>query len=118
MPFELRHTFVSSRFKPSRHTTGEQAFFKVSERGEFPVHFSGRLNRSASATFTQRVRVDPVDGQTPLHGGFHVVDKIIPLSLRLFTPDGGEFTATEITLADLRKFRDPHGTPSGPWSYS
>ena len=29
MSFELLHTFVSKRFTPSRHTSGEQAFFKV-----------------------------------------------------------------------------------------
>ena len=41
----------------------------------------------------------------------------IPLQFRIFTPDGREFTATEVTLADLQKFRDLRGTPSGLWSY-
>lgn len=119
MSFELRHTFVFKRFTPSLRTSGEQAFFTVNEQGEFPVLFPGRLNRGASATFIHKVRVDPVGpDSTPLHGGFQTVDKIIALTLRIFTPDGREFTATEITLADLRKFRDPRGSPSGPWSYS
>jgi hypothetical protein len=46
------------------------------------------------------------------------IDKIIPLTLRVFTPDGREFTNTEITFADLIKHRDLRGSPSGPWSYS
>ncbi|MDO8706231.1 MAG: alkaline phosphatase family protein [Sulfuricaulis sp.] len=129
MSFELRHTFVFERFTPSRRTSGEEAFFKVNEQGKFPVLFPGRLNRRALATFTHRVRVDPVGpesidgepprpGSAPLHGGFQTVNKIIPLTLRIFTPDGREFTAAKITLADLRKFRDQRGSPSGPWSYS
>lgn len=126
MPFELHHTLVSERFTPQKRTSGETAFFKVNLKGEFPVLFPGRVNRRASATFTHRVRVDSVDpepvdgrpGSTPLHGGVHAVNKIIPLTLRIFTPDGREFTATEITRADLNKFRDRRGAPSGPWSYS
>jgi phospholipase C len=130
MSFELRHTFVSKSFTPSRRTTGEQAFFTIDEKGEFPVLFPGRLNRRALATFRQRIRIDPVDpvgakpidgqpspGSAPLHGRFKMVDKSIPLTLRIFTPDARELTAAEITLADLKKFRDLRGGPSGPWSY-
>lgn len=129
MSFEIGHTFVSKRFTPSHRRSGEEAFFKVNEHGEFPVLFPGRLNRLASATFTHRVRVDPVGpepivgqppppGSTPLHGGFETVNGIVPLTVRIFTPDGREFAATKITLADLRKFRDLRGLPSGLWSYS
>ena len=127
MSFELRHTFLFKKFSPSSHTSGEEAFLKINERGEFPVLFPGRLIRRASATFIHRVqRNDPVPesggepggGATPLHGGSETIHKSIPFKLRLFSPDGREFTANEITLADLRKFRDPRGNPSGPWSYS
>lgn len=127
MSFELHHTFVSKRFTPLLQKSGEQVFFKVNERGEFPVLFPGRLKGRVSATFTERRRVTPVvpesgdeqpPGSTPLHGGFVTVTKNILIKQQIFTPDGREFTATEITLADLRKFRDPRGKPSGPWSYS
>src|SRR3970040_561581 len=100
MPFELPHTLVSERFTPQKRTSGETAFFKVNLKGEFPVLFPGRVNRRASATFTHRVRVDsvgpePVDGRpgsTPLHGGVQTVNKIIPLTLRIFKPRGCAYT--------------------------
>ncbi|HMQ16819.1 MAG TPA: hypothetical protein PKC49_12680, partial [Phycisphaerae bacterium] len=116
MPFELHHTLVATQLVPVRRTSGERAFFAVNLERAFPVLFPGRVTRGASATFTHRVRVPSIDNDsTPLHGGFHTVQKVIPLTLRLFTPDGREFTATEITHADLRKFRDARGAPSGPW---
>jgi len=128
MPFELLHTFVSKRFTPSLSNSGEDAVVAVNQRGEFQVLFIGRLNRRASASFTHRWREEPIGqeplpgeapppGSTPIHGGFHSSHKTIPLTLRIFTPDGLEFTAPEITLADLRRFRDQRGNPSGPWSY-
>ncbi|HKR00311.1 MAG TPA: alkaline phosphatase family protein, partial [Pyrinomonadaceae bacterium] len=126
MSLELPHTLVSEHFTPSRRMSGVHAFFAVNQQGEFSVLFPGQLNRSASATFTHRMRVasvdpDPGEGKPrkkPLHGGFETITKVIPLTLRIFTPDGREFTATEITLADLMKFRDLRGGPSGPWSYT
>ncbi len=124
MAFELNHTFVSKKLKPIKNQDGEFATFRVSDDGPFMVLFPGRMNRRAAATFTHRVRVDdpnsgdnPGPGNTPLHGGFMTTTKVIPLTLKIFTPDGQEFTATEITVADLRKYRDLRGSPSGPWSY-
>jgi phospholipase C len=128
MPFELVHTLVSQRFTPQRRTSGDTATFKVSLKGEFAVLFPGRVSRRASASFTHRLRVEslgpegadgePGPGSTPLHGGWQTVSKTIPLTLRVFTPDGAEFTATEITRFDLNRFRDLRGAPTGPWSYS
>ncbi len=129
MSFELPHTFVSKSFTPSRKTVGESQFFKVNEQGTFPVLFPGRLTRRAAATFNHRFKVDavgpesidgepPRPGTAPLHGGVVTTTKIIPLTLRIFTPDKREFAATEITRADLAKFRDLRGGPSGPWSFT
>ena len=128
MSFELHHPFVSERFTPVRRTSGDETFFAVSKEGRFAVLYPGRVRKRVSATFTHRFRVSdpegpetidgrPRPGSHPLHGGFESVTMNIPLQLRIFTPDGREFTATEVTLADLRKFRDLRGTPSGLWSY-
>ena len=129
MAFELTHNCVSQRFIPQKRTSGETAFFHVNLKGEFPVLFAGRVIRRASATFSHRVRVDTPDpvepgappprpGTAPRHGGFETVQKTIPLKLSVFTPDGHEFTANEITRADLNKFKDRRGLPTGPWSYT
>jgi hypothetical protein len=109
------------------HDSSGETFFTVNLKGAFPVLFPGQLRRFTSATFKVKVRVasvpHPTDGRTPhpgsvaLHGGLDVVRESIALTLRIFTPDGQEFTANKITLADLRKFRDLRGFPSGRWSY-
>lgn len=129
MSFELHHTLLSRRFTPELHTSGEQAFFSFNLKGDFLVLFPGQLLRRGSATFNHRVHTESLGpeategrpeepGTTPLHGGTQTTDQKIPFTLRLFTPDGQEFTANQITLADLRKFRDQRGAPSGRWSYS
>lgn len=122
MSFQLRHTLFSKTFTPEKHTESDSARFKVNLRGEFLVLFPGPVTRGVSASFNHRVRVTPTGdpgqpGTEPLHGGFHTVTKVIPLTLRIFMPDGKEFTAAKVTLADLRKFRDRRGAPS-PWKYT
>ncbi|HEX3248346.1 MAG TPA: alkaline phosphatase family protein [Pyrinomonadaceae bacterium] len=127
MSFELPHTLISRRFTPETHQSGKETFFTVSLKGEFPVLFTGQLRHFTKATFKIKERAhhasEPIEGQpsdpgsTPLHGGFETVDRPMSLTLRIFTPDGQEFTGNKITLADLRKFRDLRGLPSGRWSY-
>lgn len=140
MSFELSHTLIFNTFAPSFQTSDEQVIFKANERGEFPVLFTGRLIRSASATLEHLEHVEPVPSAgdfepasgpgggdtTPLqaggtaerHAGNETIRQPIHFTVRIFTPDGVEFTATNITRADLQKFRDQRGSPSGPWSYT
>jgi len=118
MPFELTHNFVAQDIKPQKHSEGEFDFFHVSLEGKFEVLFSGRLLRRASATFSHKIKVHPGEGEPPpLHGGYETINKIIPLTLKIFTPDGLEFSGTDITRADLVKHRNLRGAPSGPWSF-
>lgn len=122
MSFELSHPLVFKGFTPSLQTSNEQVIFKANERGKFPVLFTGRLNRSASATFEHLVRGTQIlpegSDSGPLHGGNVLDTRTINFKVRIFTPGGTEFTATEITRADLQKFRNQRGSPSGPWSYT
>lgn len=118
MPFELTHNFVSKELAPRKHSEGEFDFFTVSLEGTFEVLFPGRLIRRASATFSHKFKVPRIEGgPVPLHGGTETVNKFIPLKLRIFSPDGAEFTGTEITATDLRKHRNLRGAPSGRWSF-
>ena len=128
MPFELNHLLVARTIVPQLRESADEAFFEVQDQGEFPVLFPGRVARSFRATFTHVFRAeepDPVEaiGAGPLpqpaapRGGFESQSLEIPLTLRIFTPDGAEFTGGDVTLADLRRFRDARGAPSGPWSF-
>jgi phospholipase C len=123
MPFELRHIFTSSHLTPKLRKTGEEAFYEVELSGEFSVLFPGKLIRGAKATFVHRQRntvpseEGPNPGTAPRQAGWESQERPIPLTLNIFTPDGREFTADEITVADLRRFRNARGAPSGLWSF-
>jgi phospholipase C len=122
MSFQRKHTLFFKNFRAEKRTEGESVTFTVNLSGEFPVLFPGPVTRGAKATFTHRFRVSSAGdeeqpGKKPLHGGVHTESKKIPLTLRIFTPDGKEFTGTRITLAELKKFRDRRGA-SLPWKYT
>ena len=147
MTFKLHHTLVSHRFTTSstkeKLRPGEHAvYFKVSEQGKFAVNHAGRLLKNPVAHYTVTTKsLPPVPPTTPGEtgeggGGFprggprppsgqpagikpSVTSTIfIELQLRIFTPDGREFTAAEVTPADLEKYRDRRGSPVGLWSYT
>ncbi|MGE0447850.1 MAG: hypothetical protein AB7P99_21685, partial [Vicinamibacterales bacterium] len=140
MPFNLQHVLVSERLAPDTHDTPQGIFFTVEAQGTFHVLYPGRLDRVAHATVRHRTRIDtpdttpprppggiddpggfdphnPSGPPTPLHNGVSVVLEGIPLTLTIFSPDGKPFTKGEVTLADLKKFRDLRGTPIGHWRY-
>ena len=120
MSFVLRHQVASAQFRPTRRTSGAETFFTASKEAQFAVLYPGPLGAHAMATFTHRFRVDVPEGPHsghPTHGGYETATIIFPLELKIFTPDGSQFTATEVTLADLRKYRDLRGAPSGLWTY-
>jgi phospholipase C len=124
MSFKLQHILVSERMEPQTHESGDEVFFTIAHHARFSILYPGRLLRSVTASVRHSTRIDPVhtpDGgpihgvPQPLHNGVQVVRERIPLEVRLFDPDGEEFTRDEVTLEDLRKFRDLRGTPRGHW---
>jgi phospholipase C len=142
MAFNLQHILVSERLTPETHEAPEGTFFTVAAQGQFQVLYPGRMDRLVSATVRHRTRINlpvpepprpphgiddpgghdlghhPGGGPTPLHNGVVVTAERIPLTLTIFTPDGQPFTKGEVTLADLKKFRDLRGTPIGHWRYT
>jgi hypothetical protein len=107
MSFELHHILASEALTPTQQTSGDKTYFAVGIQGQFAVLYPGRLRKRMSATYQRRVRA---------HGAPAPIS--IPLELSIFDPDGAEFISEEITLADMRKYRDPRGTPVGAWSYT
>lgn len=140
MPFYLQHVFVSKRLMPETLEGPAGRYFTVDTQDEFQVLYPGRFDKLISATVRHRTRIDVpstepptpphgIDdpgghhpaaggGPTPLHNGVLVTSEGIPLTLTIFTPDGQPFTKGEVSLADLKKFRDLRGTPTGLWRYT
>lgn len=142
MPFTLRHDLVSEMLQVDTHETPQGTYFTVVAQGSFWLLYPGRLQKIVSATVRHSMRFDNpipptpqpppgIDGlptgphhpmpppmPQPLHNGVQVTEEPIPLQFKIYDPDGREFTKDEVTLADLRKYRDLRGSPRGRWSYT
>ena len=146
MPFILEHVLVSRQlqFQEGHGRAGEPSSvtsFHLSTRGTFQVLYPGslRLILTASVRHSQRQSPPPsfdppslppvIDGfptgpRTPPppqvrlpHNGVYSEEEDIALQLRIFDPDGVPFTRTEVTIADIKKYRDPRGMARS-WSYT
>lgn len=139
MPFTLQHILVSETLQPETQESAQGIYFTVAAQGTFQLLYPGRLQRMLEATVRHSMRVDTPDTTgadppggidtpghppppdptpQPLHNGVQVTSEGIPLDLRIYDPSGKLFTRDEVTLADLVKFRDLHGRPSGQWRYT
>jgi len=139
MPFTLQHILVSGSLQPETHETNQGIYFTVAAQGSFQLLYPGRLQKAVEATVRHSMRIDtpdidvpdppgPIDGPghpphhqptpQPLHNGVQVTVEGIPLDFRIYDPSGQLFTRDEVTLADLEKFRDLRGTPTGQWRYT
>jgi phospholipase C len=124
MPFNIKHSLVSEnlRCKLEKNTVNETVTVKCSESGKFRVLFPGPLSVGARVTYRVVVRVDPIEIERPrpLKGKRKKVEsrtENLPLTIRIESPDGKEFTAKEVTLQDLARFRDLQGVTRGFWTY-
>ena len=122
MPYTLRHVLVSQALRLRIERDGDTAVVRCNEGGTFRLRYPGPLSRGARAQYVLRVRVaNQGTGQEvprPRAGPFQSQTLDLPLTLKIFAPDGREFTGTEVTLADLARYRDARGVTEGTWRYS
>ncbi|MDR0781094.1 MAG: hypothetical protein LBF16_10445 [Pseudomonadales bacterium] len=145
MPFTLPHTLISEGLYPETHENPDGSFyFTVTASGNFTVHYPGQLSTDVAVRVrnSEPLQAPPniapptlplgIDGVPETYGSIRnpapsisplmaskptVYEEEIPLDFRLFDPSGQRFTGSEVTLADVRRFRDLRGTPL-PWRYT
>jgi hypothetical protein len=89
---------------------------EYSASGELPIRHPGKLNVAVKALYyTQSGGEPPIRG--PSSGPPRQIKHELAMSTRIFSPDGNLFTADQVTLADLERFRDLRGTSQGTWRY-
>ena len=139
MPFHLHHVVFSRPLEIVEHATPGEVYFTVAGEGEFELLRPGALWRNVYALIRHKTRIDnavpepptppggiddpggwrpPVGHPRPLHNGVVVTNDPIPLDLKLYMPDGKLFTADQVTVADIFRFRDARGWPTGRWRYT
>jgi hypothetical protein len=122
MAFNLKHTLYSETFEPVTHTTAGHKYFTVDAEGSFRVLYPGLLSKRVTARVRRSTRVELPDdindrGPRRLAEGYSVVTDAIVVTVRIFAPDGALFTTDEVTLEDLKKYRDLRGMPTGAWRF-
>ena len=117
MPFIIDHTVASGTLKPTAHNSRAGAFFRVRGSGAITAIYPGALSKWAWAQFSLRTKILD-DAPHSGHGGFNTTTKEFPVNIRVFTPDGLEFTQPVVTIEDLYRFRDLRGVSAGDWTWS
>ncbi len=140
MAFVLPHLLHSQPLTLQSRETPEGILFTVAAEGPLDIRYPGRWNHSIEAAVQRNSRLDGggTDVPTPPggidtpggprhpgprppaqpHNGVNARKEPLTLTLQIFDPSGARFTADEVTLADLEKFRDPRGAPFGRWRFS
>ncbi|WP_280155547.1 alkaline phosphatase family protein [Piscinibacter sp. XHJ-5] len=121
MTYTIVHPHIGRALDVRVTRVGNIATVRCAASGTFDVRFPGQLRKFAKATFNVRVFVEPVapvDAPQPPPGRWETEQRPMPVTLSIFTPDGQPFTADQVTLADLLRFRDPRGVRHGLWSFT
>lgn len=124
MPYSVWHEYVNLFDSPAVvPVAGHLRTVRVeySASGDLPIRHPGRLSVLAQAFyFTEtgeppsppkqsQAAVQPVPPKRVRHS--------LPLTTRIFSPDGNLFTADDVTIADLERFRDLHEASQGLWRF-
>ena len=117
MAYSVEHLYVNTTefTKIVTHDGVKRA--QYSATGELLIRHPGFLNVFVQALYFTQLKVgDPPDGHTHVDHPKPVPHKV-PMSKRIFYPDGSLFTADHVTFADLERFRDLREASQGSWRY-
>ena len=114
--YSVQHNYVGSLENVTVHQQHQTARVTYSFSSDFSIHHPGSLHRFLYAEYLFHKKADGAGaterGQTsrPETGR-----AALPLSFKVFSPDGVEFTAPQVTLDDVNRFRDLQGASQGSW---
>jgi len=104
--YTVRHNYIGSLEDVAVHVQNKTVSVTYSMSRDISIRHPGALHRFLAAEyfFHQIVGGKPVIGRANL-----------PLSFKMYSPDGVEFTAPNVTLDDLKRFRDLRSASQGNW---
>ncbi len=117
MAYTVEHILINTIGKTSiRRSDDGVATAHFSSSGSMHIGFPGSLNIKKLARYAVRNQVeDDPRGRPSRRPRWE--GRTFPLTLEIRTPDGNLFTAQQVTLDDLRRFRDLRGVSAGVWTY-
>jgi phospholipase C len=114
--YSVQHNYVGSLEDVTVHQQHQTVRVTYSMSRDFSIHHPGSLHRFLYAEYLFHPKADgagPTErGQTsrPVIGR-----AALPLSFKVYSPDGVEFTAPQVTLDDINRFRNLRGASQGNW---
>jgi phospholipase C len=114
MPYTVEHLLAVHSEPTVIRTSNGQATARFSHSGPIAVGFPGRLEVAAVAGYVLQMKLDRDDGR-PARWESH--RKTVRLKTEVRTPDGALFSRDDISLDDIRRFRDLRGVSHGTWTY-
>jgi hypothetical protein len=111
MKYIVQHVYVDKRTPDLYRTVRENNTKKIifSSQGHLPIRHPGTLRISAIGSLRRSIFVDH---------RLQTQRVRLPISMKIFSPDGLEFTAGHVTVNDLNRFRDLRGVSQGTWRYA
>ena len=107
MGYTFNHRYVTVSDAANVVEGSNSISVRYAGTGMFSVRHPGLLRISANLSYT--LTTPPPRGVAKR--------TTAPLTLKIFTPDGAPFTAAQVTLDDLRRFRDLQGVSQGQWRF-
>jgi hypothetical protein len=110
MKYIVQHVYVDTKdnlYRTVRESNTKKIIF--SSHGDLPIRHPGSLRIIAIGSYHMSIFVDH---------RFQTQHVRLPISMKIFSPDGVEFTAGHVTVNDLNRFRDLRGVSQGTWRYA
>ena len=107
--YTVQHAYIDSVENVTVHEQNETVVVTYSLSREILIRHQGRLQGFAFAEYFIHEQADDT-APRPLPKR---VD--LPLTIKLYSPDGLEFAARNVTLDDLNRFRDLRNVSQGSW---
>lgn len=121
MTYKINHTYVDESAPIAVNTENDLATVSCAANYRLHIDHPGKITRQASAIFyTKFIDQDDLEPGHGAGGPGHPQTQMHPLNLamELRTPDGQPFTRDDITMGDIRRFRDQRGSTQGDWTFS
>jgi phospholipase C len=124
MTYSVEHLYIDTfDFSEVTPVVGHPGVVRVSysASGDLPIRHPGQLNVFVHVLYYTQTGGEPpsAPGHDPAIGQSSAVkvENELPMSTSIFSPDGNLFTADQVTLADLERFRNLREVSQGTWRY-
>ena len=120
MQYTISHVYIDEPGNLSILKHGDTKRVRFSSSGDFLIRHPGVLNISTYAYYYIHMLVDVTTSgpNGPQHTPRPKTQEVsLSVAVKIYSPDGLEFTAGNVTLEDLNRFRDLRSVSHGTWRY-